>query len=298
MSLALAGMLCAGSAFAQGNPAAIQEFNLGNQAYQNGSMNEAIKHLNRATQIDPRYSDAYYNLGAVYFIAARYPEAKSAYESALALSPGDNGAKYYLGLTLEKLKQPDQAILVLSRIPANDSKAPLAQAKISELRAQMAKSSLGSTGSVTARPVQPANPANPPNAGTPAAAPAKLVLEAFSKGYSGPTGMTFGPGGFMYVCSFIDNQIYKVGAGGEKQVFLKGDPIKGPMSIAYNEAANELYVANYHGGNVVRISPAGKATTLMGGLKKPYSLLLDIQNHILYISEQENNSVQKIKLAR
>lgn len=281
------------------NPEAYRHYNLGIQAYNQGNLNEAVREFQRATQADPNYANAYFNLGSLYYQTGRFENAREAFERAMALDPLDSSTKYNLALTLEKLRQYDRALMILSRIPPGDPKGTLAQAKINELRSMMPKTIPGDSGKQPAitQPQQPANPLQTPEVTqTPQIDPAKLTLETFSKGYSGPTGMTFGPGGFLYVSSFTDNLIYKVGADGNKVVFARGDQIKGPMDIVYNDKTNELYVVNYHLNTVARVNPSGAVSVLTSGLKKPYNLLLDTQNNILYVSEQENNSVARIKL--
>ncbi len=301
----LALMLSTGGVAAQAqsrNPEAYRYYNMGIQAYNQGNVNEAIKQFQRATQADPNYANAHFNLGSLYYQTGRYDQAKAAFERSLALDPMDSSTRYNLALTLEKMRQYDQAIAVLNRIPPGDPKGALAQAKINELRSLMPKTVPNGPqmpyNPIGAQPPQAAPPTQPtsPPTKSPEVDPAKIAVETFSKGFSGPTGMTFGPGGFLYVSSFVDNQVYKVGADGNKVVFAKGDQIKGPMDIVYNDKTNELYVVNYLLNNVARISATGKVSTLTTGLRKPYNLLLDTQNNTLYVSEQENNTVARIKL--
>lgn len=299
----LALMLAAGPAgFAQSrNPEAYRYYNMGLQAYNQGNLGESIKQFQKATQVDPNYFNAHFNLGTLYYQIGRYEQARAAYERAIALNPQDSDTRYNLALTLEKLRQYDLAIASLNRIPPGDPRSAMAQNKINELRALIPKTMPGpqmpynplasQSQPAGTTPSQAATPARPPEVD-----PAKIAVETFSKGFSGPTGMAFGPGGFLYVSSFVDNQVYKVGADGNKVVFAKGEQIKGPMDIVYNDKTNELYVVNYLLNNVARISASGKVSILTTGLKKPYNLLLDTQNNTLYVSEQENNTVARIKL--
>ncbi|MBX9770026.1 MAG: hypothetical protein K2X29_01565, partial [Candidatus Obscuribacterales bacterium] len=58
-----------------------------------------------------------------------------------------------------------------------------------------------------------------------------------------------------------------------------------------------VYVANYNSGTIARINPAGVATIIASGFKKPYYLALDNDGN-LYVSQQEDNSVVRITLPK
>jgi len=271
-------------------PEAIRQYNDGIAAYTQGRPSDALKKFSAATRIDPSYGDAYYNMGSIYYQMKQYEPARDNFQKAVNLSPADGQAKYNLGLSLEKLSRYDEAINVLSQIPPSDSKYASAKAKADELRLALKPK---------AAPAQQTGPQPVRQAGTaPAAATSssKLMLQTFSKGYDGPTGIAIGPGGFMYVANYSKNQIYKVGANGDKALFAQGDEIKGPIGLVYNPKLNELYTANYLLGNITRINAAGKTGVLVSGLNKPYNLYLDAVNNVLYVSEQESNTISRIVL--
>ncbi len=294
----LAAGLCLGASLtpaaqAQTSPDAIRNYNDGIEAYNHGDIAGALRKFDRAVQVDPNYAAAYYNMGSIYYQSKQYADAADMFQKAVTLSPTDTQAKYNLALSLEKLSHNQEAINVLKQIPVNDSKYPQAKAKIAELS-----------------PVK-ANPAKiEPEKKTPSAsngkqpAPlvkstAKLASQSFSKGYDGPTGITIGPGGYMYVANYSKNLIYRVGAGGEKSIFAQGDGLKGPIGLTFNPKTNELYVANYLLNNVASVNASGKVSTLVSGLNKPYNLFLDTINNALYISEQDPaNRISKVALPK
>lgn len=270
---------------------AIINYNQGIEAYEQGRPADAIKKFQRAIQIDPAYGYAYYNLGTIYYEQKNYGDAAEMFQKAVNLTPTDGQAKYNLAMSLEKLGSTEEAVNIFSQIPSGDPKYGQAQAKLSELRLSL-KPKVNTAAAAKPTPVtKPATQAAKP------AANGKISTLIFSKGYDGPTGITIGPGGFMYVANYSKNLIYRVGASGEKSVFSSGEGIKGPIGLTYNPKTNELYVANYLLNNVTRISATGKASVLIGNLTKPYNLFLDTVNNALYISEQDPaNVIAKVAL--
>lgn len=290
LALLLAGSISVGlqpHSLAQSSPEAIRNYNQGIEDYQQGRAADALKKFQRATQLDPNYGDAYYNIGSLYYQMKQYEPARDMFQKSVNLNPTDGQAKYNLGLTLEKLSRLGEAVNVLSQIPPSDPKFTQAKQKIDELKPALKPQAPATQAT---QPQQPAKPAAP--------AVTKPTLHAFSKGYDGPTGITIGPGGFMYVANYTKNQIYRVGANGDKSVFAQGELLKGPIGLVYNPKTNELYVANYVLNNVVRINAAGKASVLVSGVGKPYNLYLDTVNNALYVSEQEGNVISRITLPR
>lgn len=57
---------------------------------------KAVEHLEGAVEAAPEWLDARMMLGAVHYKMKSYPEAKTAYEGALALDPDNESAKSYL----------------------------------------------------------------------------------------------------------------------------------------------------------------------------------------------------------
>jgi tetratricopeptide (TPR) repeat protein len=294
--------LAPSTVWAQSSPEAIRNYNQGIEAYQQGHAADALKKFQRATQLDPNYSDAYYNIGSLYYQMKQYEQARDMFQKSVNLNPVDGQAKYNLALSLEKLSRNEEAINVLSQIPPNDPKFAQAKAKLDELKPSLKPQVASSPNKPTVQQPTTQTPAKPTtNTNTTAATTpviTKPTFQLFSKGYDGPTGITIGPGGFMYVANYTKNQIYRVGANGDKSVFIQGDLIKGPIGLVYNPKGNELYVANYLLNNIVRVNAAGKASLLTGGLGKPYNLYLDSVNNILYVSEQEGNIISRVLLPK
>lgn len=283
--------MSAAPALAQYSPDAIRNYNQGIEAYSQGHTADALKHFNKAVQLDPGYGDAYYNMGSIYYQNKQYNEAADMFAKAVKMSPTDGQAKYNLALAYEKLQRNEDAVNILNKIPTSDPKYSQARMKIDELRPTL-KPQTAAAAAAT-KPAAPAEKAKP----AASAGASKLSTQTFSKGYDGPTGIAIGPGGFMYVANYSKNTIYRVGAGGEKTIFAQGEGLKGPIGLTYNAKTNELYVANYLLGSVAKINASGKVSILVSGLNKPYNLFLDTVNNVLYISEQDPaNQISRVLL--
>jgi tetratricopeptide (TPR) repeat protein len=113
-----------------GNHAAAERsFAQGVQAQQAQKLNEAIQAYRGATQNDPAYFDAYYNLGVVASKAGNLQTALQAYEYALAIRPAALDARYNFALLLRQVGFPQDAAnehhTILKTYP-NESRVHLA----------------------------------------------------------------------------------------------------------------------------------------------------------------------------
>lgn len=306
-------------------------YNQGVDFYGKGNTQQAIQLFEKALREDPKYVDAYYNLGSVYFQTQQYEKSRNAFSRVLELNPTDSQAKYNLALALEKLGQSDRAIATLRTIDASDRKYLQASQKLEQLQGQLqskARTSQSTTKTTTWKPdTRPRNngffnwgdrdispssknagksstasrnpvksPVKPPKAVEAKKDESKKTVETYANGFFGPTGMALTPDGSLLVANYSKNLIYRVTPSGDKTVYAEGEGLQGPLGLAFDSANGVLYVANYLGSNVVRITPMGKVSVLASGLNKPYNLLLDAQKKLLYVTEQETNTVSKILL--
>lgn len=96
-------------------------------------LNEAIQSYLQATQADPAYFEAWYNLGLAAHEARRYPQSLAAYETALALEPNSMDARYNFALVLRDagywLDAGNELEKVLAYAP-NDVRAHFALANL------------------------------------------------------------------------------------------------------------------------------------------------------------------------
>jgi Flp pilus assembly protein TadD len=103
----------------------------GVRAQQAKQLPEAATAYRRATQLDPGYYGAYYNLGALSVQTGNLPQALAAYETALAIDPDSHDARFNFALALKQGNYPVDAASELEKVLAkspNDVKAQYALA--------------------------------------------------------------------------------------------------------------------------------------------------------------------------
>jgi tetratricopeptide (TPR) repeat protein len=76
---------------------------------------DAIKWLEKATEVEPKNKEAWYFLGRAYYTRSRIGEARKAFLMVLALDPRDAKAENNLGLIFESEAQPDAAMDAYSK---------------------------------------------------------------------------------------------------------------------------------------------------------------------------------------
>ncbi len=70
----------------------------------------AEKFFLRATDINPQFAQAWAELGTNSYLAGEYSRGVEYFRKALAIDPGLAAYHYYLGLALDKVRQPDEAL--------------------------------------------------------------------------------------------------------------------------------------------------------------------------------------------
>jgi superkiller protein 3 len=103
------------------------------KAQQAHQLSEAIQAYRRATEKDPSYFDAQYNLGLAAYQANNLPLSLTAYEKSLAILPESEEACYNFALALKQANFPVDAAHELEKVLAvypNDGRAHLALGNI------------------------------------------------------------------------------------------------------------------------------------------------------------------------
>ena len=313
------------------NGDAIRLYNQAIDSYTKGDTAQALTLFEKATVKDPSYSDAFYNLGSIYYQLRQYEKAETAFSRSLNLNTEDYQAMYNLALTLDKLGRIQEATDYLKKIPASDRKYAQAQQKLTEWvsklpikTASTRPTSASKTNTVAAqKPVlkEPEKPQTQTNTASVSTHLVKKPVETtvnktptskndssssepsfsakpFAQGFAGPTGLAISPDGGLFVANYSKNVIYKVDTKGIKSIFAQSDTLKGPVGMVLDPRNGNLYVANYLGNSIARVSPEGRVNVLVSGLNKPYYLMLDTISNALFISEQETNTVSKVDLNR
>ncbi len=71
--------------------------------------------------------------------------------------------------------------------------------------------------------------------------------------------------------------------------------LDGPVGLAIDKYDN-IYVANYDGNNILKITKGGNVSVFMDKVSQPYFLY--IKDDVLYISEQGNDVVVTYNLSK
>jgi len=116
--------------------AAQKEFVDGSKAQQARQLTEAAAAYRRATQADPGYFEAYYNLGVVSFQSGNLPQALAAYETALVIQPDSHDARFNFGLALKQANYPVDAASELEKVVAKSPTDAYAHYALANLYAQ------------------------------------------------------------------------------------------------------------------------------------------------------------------
>jgi tetratricopeptide (TPR) repeat protein len=90
-----------------------QLFEQAQKARAQGDLVEAEQKYQAVIQQAPQMASAYHNLGIVYFMQRKYPDAVSSLKKALKLKPSLSGAQVMLGLSYYELYDLDEACAAL-----------------------------------------------------------------------------------------------------------------------------------------------------------------------------------------
>ena len=83
---------------------------LGTEYFRKGQLRQALDALTDAINMDPQYTDAYYNRGLCNLNLARYEDAVEDFDAAIRLNPEDAEAYASLGATRLRLGAAEQAL--------------------------------------------------------------------------------------------------------------------------------------------------------------------------------------------
>ena len=97
-------------------------------------------------------------------------------------------------------------------------------------------------------------------------------------GLTGPTDLAFGPDGYLYVASFHEDAILRVGPDGGMAMIVATVPA--PAALAF-DPAGVLHVASSTDGALFRISSMGEVTIVARDLHVPSDLAFDREGHLI-----------------
>ena len=264
-------------AFADLSSDAKIEYNKGIQFYQTGMYSQAADCFKKATEYDPNFIDAYFNLGSLLEYLKQDDEALNAFKQIILRKPDDYEAVYKAAELSKRTGNVEKAIMYLSLIPEDSLIGQRAKELAQSMNVDLATEKANKT---APQSYEDANPMNNNN--------------GVYSDISSPTGVVTDNEGNIYVAAFSDNTIYKIGPDNKKHVYIKNVNISGPIGLVRDSAGN-LYIANYNKDNILKVDKSGKVTELISNIPKPYCM--HISGNLLFISAQGNNTVVRYKLS-
>ncbi len=245
------------------------------KAYQQGvelvrshAYNTAIEYFNKALSFNPEFTDAYYNIAAIYIEQKKYDEAYNIYLKIIKTDPYDYDSILQAAKISYNRKNYSLALRYLKHIPEDYYNYELVRQLTADANEMFNKQK----GTIERAKV------------TTATETKKVLIDKFSS----PAGMAVDSEGNMYVACYADNSIVKIDKNKKRTNFVSGYLIEGPVGIAI-DAYDNLYVANFDANNILKITKGGNVSVFMDRVSKPYFLY--IKNDVLYISEQGNDVV-------
>lgn len=252
------------------------QYNKGIEYYNVGSYEQAVECFNKATELDPNYIDAYFNLGSLQEYLKHDQEALNAFKQIILRKPDDYEAVYKAAELSKKMGNPDKAKMYLTLIPTDS----LIGARAKEL-ADSLEIDIPTEQALQTEPKSftDANTMNNSN--------------GVYSNIASPTGIATDNQGNLYVAGFSDNTIYKISPDNQKIVFIKNPKIDGPIGLVRDSKGN-MYIANYNKNNVLKVNTSGEISELITNIQNPYCM--HITEDILFVSAQGNNQVIRYKL--
>lgn len=121
-----------------------------------------------------------------------------------------------------------------------------------------------------------------------------VVTDFITSGISNPSGLAYGPDGFLYIADSGSNSILRSDDAGNLTSFATG--LSNPRGLTFDNQGN-LYVTNgITAGSISKITRDGTRTTFTSGLNSPYGIAFG-SNNLLYVTTQGDGGVSEVTLA-
>ncbi len=234
----------------------------------------AIANFEQALKYNPNFTDAYFNIAAVYMAQQRYDEAYNTYVKLIALNPYDYDSIFQAAKISYNRRNYALTMKYLKYIP--DDYANYEQ--VQQLYSYAQEQFNNQRNKIERSKVTTANKNK------------RVLIDKFNS----PAGMAVDSEGNIYVASFADNAIIKVDKNKNKTNYVKDYLLDGPVGLAIDNYDN-LYIANFEANNILKVTKSGNISVFMDNVSKPYFLY--IKNDVLYISEQGNDVVVTYNLS-
>ena len=285
------------------DPRAVSMYNLGLNAFKQGSPESAIIFFKRASDLDPNLADAQYNLGVLYMSQRRYKEASPRFDEVLRIKPNDPDAHFQLGKVLMALGNTTDAKSHLQSIApsnANFAEAQKLVAKCDQAPGQV-------TLPTSAQPAQTAPatqtayaPYQAPGTNTTAGTTPRY-LPANTAGQQIQPVQQTQPVQQVAAATTAPAPVYEAPVAGQPTAVLANTSVRviatgfsSPSGLTFDRLGN-LYVANYSKNTVDRISRDGTKSEFSAGghLKGPIGLAADETGNI-YVANYNGGTVARI----
>ena len=317
-------VICGQSSYAGNVEDAQLEYANGVDYYTNGDIEKAAESFKRATELDPDYIDAYFNLGSLLEYLKRDKAALDAFKQVILRKPDDYESLYKAAVLSKNMGDIDKARMYLGLIPQESEfgmqakelaqtlaiSSSAAKSSYSQLMNEIPKVSYEQPQNANAGAIQSSNADSykqsnmNTNAGASQASVGSgtnLLNPSFGISNSNgvyenipsPTGIAADNSGNLYVAAFSDNVIYKITPDNKKLIYIKDSKIDGPIGIAIDSQKN-IYIANYNRDNVLKVSSGGEITEFIPDVKNPYCMF--VAGGMLFVSSQGDNSVLRVRL--
>ncbi len=265
------------------DPVAIDKYNQSIDFSKKGLHKEALFALEEAIEIDPKFIDAYFNMGTIYEHLKFYDAALEVFEKIVSFNKKDYESIYKIAMLYYKKNEPAKALAYLFLVPKDVKEFNKCEKLYKDVL-----SILDKKGTPKKEP-NLVEVSNKEKYG-------KKEKNKIYKGFEGPTGIVQDSKGNTYVANYLNDRIVKIDQNAKRAVFFEGFPINGPISITIDKSDN-IYVANYISSDIVKISPNAEPEVILKEVEKPYFVYVNKNKNLLYISEQENNTVIKLNLS-
>ncbi len=270
--------------FAYGEDA-VQAYNKGIQMTEREKYDKAIKYFQEAVSEDPRFVDAYYNLGILEEFRGNNKEAIEALEKAYKYKPDDYEIVYKLATLHYISKNLEEAEIYIKKIPPENPHFE----EIVRFMSDPGKNifSVSRQSEIKEPEIDIKKMTNGPIS-------CKTRVNNVTE-LENPGGIVKDTENNLYLADFKKDSIIFIDNDGEQKVIARKGIINGPAGLAIDKY-NNLYVANYNSDEIVLLPASGeKPRILPVKVEKPYFLMVDDLG-FLYVSEQAKNTVSKHKL--
>ena len=234
----------------------------------------AIQSFEQALAYNPKMTDAYYNIAAIYISQDKIDEAYDVYMKILAINPRDYDVILQAAKISYNRKNYSLAMKYLKYIPSDYEYYYV----VEQLQKDAQDMFDTQKGKIERSKVSVADKD-------------KTVL---MDNFNTPAGMVVDSDGNMFVACYSDNVIIKVDENKKRTNFVKDYLLDGPIGMAI-DAYDNIYVANYDANNILKISKNGNVSIFMEKVSHPYFLY--IKDDVLYVSEQGNDVVLRYNLS-